>query len=157
MKQQLFFHCDKLEIPNKWGNIEIIKFQDIAYITYEKPYSIFFCLEKQKIKKILFPVSLTCIEQNFPPVFFRCNPAVIINFCYLEKISYSKNQLLMEDGESFSLSRRKVQDFKERKALLDRLAPLHESCLSCINSCHFQENIPPGISRHTRSIILTGI
>jgi DNA-binding LytR/AlgR family response regulator len=149
MKQQLFFHCKKLEIPDTSGNIKIIKFQDIVYITYNKPYSAFFYQEELETKKILFSVPLTCIEQNLPLVFFRCNPAVIINFYYLKEINYSENMLSMEDGEFFSISRRNVQDFKERKALLGRMAPLYESCLLCIDNCHFQKNIPLGISKHT--------
>jgi hypothetical protein len=42
MKQLLFFHREKIEIPNKWGDIEIVKFQDLVYITYDKPYCVFF-------------------------------------------------------------------------------------------------------------------
>jgi DNA-binding LytR/AlgR family response regulator len=147
MKQQLFFHCKKLEISNKCGDIEIIKFRDIAYIIYDKPYSTFFYLEKSEKKKILFPVSLTYIEKNLPEIFFRCNPTVIINFYYLKKISYSENQLSMEDGNSFSLSRRKVQDFRERKNILGWLMPLHEFCLSCTNNFHFQKNAPVGMAK----------
>jgi hypothetical protein len=149
MKQALFFHCEKLEIPDKWGNLEIIKFRDIVYITYDKPYSAFFYLKEPEMKKILFPVSLIGIEQNLPPVFFRCNPSVIINFYYLEKISYSENRLSMEGGKVFSLSRRNIQDFKKRKDLIGRLTPLSESCLWCTNNCHFQKNIPLGISKPT--------
>jgi hypothetical protein len=97
------------------------------------------------MKKILSLVSLIYIEQNLPQIFFRCNPSTIINFYYLEKINYSENRLLMEDGEFFSLSRRNVPNFKERKELLGQLAPLHESCLLCIDNCHFQKNELVGI------------
>jgi DNA-binding LytR/AlgR family response regulator len=125
MKKQLFFHRDseKLDIPNIQGDIEIINFRDIIYVTYDKPYCGFFYMEKAEKKKIFFQVSLVHVELNLPQVFFRCNHSTIINFRYLKTISYSSNQLSMEDGNSFSLSRRKVKDFKNRKELLDRLPP----------------------------------
>lgn len=80
------------------------------------------------------------MEQQLPIVFFRCNPTTILNLCYFKEYIYKEKLILMEDGRTFNLSRRKRCKFQAKLASLPRLSPLCNPCLVCTNACPTRES-----------------
>ncbi|MDR2131619.1 MAG: LytTR family transcriptional regulator DNA-binding domain-containing protein [Odoribacteraceae bacterium] len=140
MKTPIFHHL-KIEIHDKNGNIEMIPYNDILYMIYDKPYTLLVWMEKGKTKKKLLQISLVYMEQYLPVVFFRCNPVSILNLCYLKKYDHVERQIAMEDGKIFNISKRKHRDFRVRLASLPRLSPLCTPCLTCTNACLTKDSL----------------
>jgi DNA-binding LytR/AlgR family response regulator len=135
MKIKLYFHPLKMEVTCNSGDIEMIPYNDILYLVYDKPYTTLCYIENKKEKKNLLEISLTYMEQNLPAVFFRCNPGVIFNLCYFRKYEHHRSVIVMENGMEFPVSRRKISLFQSKKTLLPRLSPLCEPCLICSHDC----------------------
>lgn len=136
---KLRFHHQKIEIWDKTGNIEMFSYCDIMYMIYEKPYTSMICMENGKTKKIILQISLIHMLRQLPVVFFRCSPKFIINLIYFKKYIYSEKQILMKDGRMFDVSRRKWNEFQSKLALLPRLSPLCNPCLTCTNACSIKD------------------
>jgi hypothetical protein len=133
-----------MEIRDADGNIELIPYRDIMYLTYDRPYTLLVYMEREKKKKIFLQVSLRSIERSLPAVFFRCSQSSILNLCYLQEYRHPEKQAVMEDGMTVSVSRRKYPELQERLASLPRLSPLCDPCLACTNACLTKDSLCAG-------------
>jgi DNA-binding LytR/AlgR family response regulator len=139
MNTKPIFHHLKIELLHKNGDIELVPYADILYITYDKPYTTFCYMENRKERKCVLELSLTYLEQNLPEIFFRCNPGVILNLCHFRKHKHVEKVIVMENGKEFEMSRRKSHVFRSKKEQLPRLSPLCEPCLVCIHACQVRD------------------
>ena len=108
----IFFYPLKVEMSTTNGGV-IYSYEDILYITCDKPYLIVNCINGRKIH---IEDTLKNIRGQLPPMFFQCNKSTIINFHHLTE--YFKNPwvLKMSDGALIPLSYRRVTEFKRHKA-----------------------------------------
>jgi DNA-binding LytR/AlgR family response regulator len=95
-------------------------YDEIAYIICERPYSEIYCIKGGETKKYLVCISLSKIEIDLPPIFFRCNQSTIINIRFLKSFD-KKNNILFMDGAQFSLSFRNISLFKKHRKFLDKI------------------------------------
>ncbi|MDR0603352.1 MAG: LytTR family transcriptional regulator DNA-binding domain-containing protein [Bacteroidales bacterium] len=132
MSSVINFYPFKLELPISRNSTVVYKYSDIMYIKFDKPYSVFYLMDCERKKRYSVSVSMAKIERNLPRILFRCNPTTIINYCYIkEYLIHKTGILIMIDDTIITISKRKMRDFKIRKASLTRLTPLCERCHLC--------------------------
>lgn len=101
----------KITIPEQFG-FKVVNVQEVMYLTAESNYTTLIFADG---KKIVATRSLGEFEKILnDPVFYRIHKSTIINLNYLSGYSsYEGNYAEMADGELLSVSRRKMNDFRE--------------------------------------------
>lgn len=101
----------KITIPEQFG-FKVVNVQEVMYLTAESNYT---TLVFDDGKKIVATRSLGEFEKILnDPVFYRIHKSTIINLNFLSGYSsYEGNYAEMADGELLSVSRRKMNDFRE--------------------------------------------
>jgi len=134
MRREIKFYRLKMEIPFKSGEVASY-FSDLLYVKYDKPFSMFYFTGEKTV--LMAEITLKRLLDNLPEKpFFRCSRQIIINICRYRSFTVKPPLVVMEDGTEFKLSYRNITAFKRKKAGLERLSPLCESCYTCKNhSC----------------------
>jgi DNA-binding LytR/AlgR family response regulator len=126
--QNIVFHEYKLEILIN-GKTVIHPYGDILYIITEKPYCKVSCINN-KHYLLLYP--LDKFINILPDCFFQCNRSTIINLSRVIEYDCTKEmKIVMENNKSFSISRNKRNDFKEKIHSIVRLTVPFEKCFEC--------------------------
>ena len=101
----------KITIPEQFG-FKVVNVQDLMYLMAESNYT---TLVLTGGKKMVATRSLGEFEKILnDPAFYRIHKSTIINLNYLSGYSsYEGNYAEMADGELLSVSRRKMNDFRE--------------------------------------------
>ena len=128
MNSEIKFYDQNMEIPVEKGEV-VYYYGKLMYVLYKAPYCWLHFADKSKFK---VEHSLRNIMGNLPQrVFFQCNKATIINFCYYRGYNPHTRTVIMDDGEKFDLSRRRKDAFKSKKEILPRLSPPCPVCYTC--------------------------
>jgi DNA-binding LytR/AlgR family response regulator len=140
MKSKILFHDLKMQIPVGTGEVARY-YSELMYVIYDASYCRLHFADKSKYT---VEVSLQHMLDNLPEsVFFLCNRSVILNTCYYREYQLSPPMIKMDDETVFSLSRRKISEFKKMKNKLARISPpcpgcnayKNEACKSSEVSC----------------------
>lgn len=101
----------KITIPEQFG-FKVVNVQEVMYLMAESNYT---TLVFKDGKKMVATRSLGEFEKILnDPVFYRIHKSTIINLNFLSGYSsYEGNYAEMADGELLSVSRRKMNDFRE--------------------------------------------
>lgn len=101
----------KITIPEQFG-FKVVNVQEVMYLTAESNYTTLVFADG---KTIVATRSLGEFEKILnDPAFYRIHKSTIINLNFLSGYSsYEGNYAEMADGEMLSVSRRKMNDFKE--------------------------------------------
>lgn len=104
-------HIEKITIAEQFG-FRIVKVSDLMYLEADSNYTV---LHLSGLDKIVATRSLGEFEELLKgPVFFRIHKSSIINLNYLKAYSsYEGNFAELTDGTRLSISRRKVNEFRE--------------------------------------------
>ena len=121
------YYQQKMSIMDN-GSIYYLKYCEINYISYIRPYIHIFTIFD---KEILINYSLLKFITNLPDLFFTCNKSTIINIAHLK--SLCKNGtfffVLLENDKKIKVSRRKVCKIKN---LLTKIDGDFLNCEVCI-------------------------
>jgi two-component system, LytTR family, response regulator len=100
---------DKIALNNMNG-FSIVSFKDILYIQGENTYSDFKLINGSKI---LISKTLSSVEEMIDMnIFFRAHKSYIINLSHVSKyIKGDGGEVVMADGTSIAISRRRKDDF----------------------------------------------
>lgn len=110
MKTKLQFQNSKIHIPVRYG-YDAVRFSDIKYIRYDKPYSTIYCIGNAKYQ---VQVSLKYLLGYLGYKFFKCNHSTIINMNYYKKcVTQPDPMVYMEDGTAIYLSIRRKSAFRK--------------------------------------------
>ena len=99
------------------GVIEVARYyQDLMYIEFKNPY----CrLHFSEGADYFVDISLTRLLANIPDkTFFRCNRTEVINLYYYGGFNKELNEVMLEEGSIFKLSKRNIATFKKKIDLL---------------------------------------
>lgn len=109
----------KITVPEQFG-FKIISVADIMYLEADSNYTI---LHFSGLKKIVATRSLGDFEKILEgPDFFRIHKSTLINLRFLKAYSsYQGNFAELNDGTRLSISRRKIQEFKDAVSLISKL------------------------------------
>jgi len=101
----------KITVSEQFG-FRVVKVSDLMYLQADSNYTI---LHLSGLNKIVSTRSLGEFEKILePPVFFRIHKSTIINMNFLQGYSsYEGNFAELKDGTKLSISRRKLNDFRE--------------------------------------------
>jgi two-component system LytT family response regulator len=101
----------KITVSEQFG-FQIVNTSDIMYLKADSNYTI---LHLSGLKKIVATRTLGDFEKILDqPDFFRIHKSIIINFKYLKGYtSYQGNFVTLIDGSSLSISRRRLNDFRD--------------------------------------------
>jgi len=104
-------HVEKITIAEQFG-FRIVKVTDLMYLEADSNYTI---LHLSGLDKIVATRSLGEFEELLKgPVFYRIHKSTIINLNYLKAYSsYEGNFAELTDGTRLSISRRKVNEFRD--------------------------------------------
>jgi two-component system, LytTR family, response regulator len=104
-------YIEKITIAEQLG-FRMVKVSELMYLQADSNYTI---LHLSGLDKIVATRSLGEFEKMFEnPVFFRIHKSTIINMEYLKAYSsYQGNFAELTDGTRLSISRRKLNDFRE--------------------------------------------
>lgn len=110
---------EKITVPEQFG-FQIVKVCDIMYLEADSNYTI---LHFSGLSKIVATRSLGDFEKILEgPDFFRIHKSTLINLKFLKAYSsYQGNFAELTDGTRLSISRRKVQEFKEAVSHISKL------------------------------------
>jgi two-component system, LytTR family, response regulator len=110
---------EKITVPEQFG-FRIVKVTEIMYLQADSNYTI---LHFSGLNKIVATRSLSDFEKILDgPDFFRIHKSTLINLRFLNAYSsYQGNFAELTDGTRLSISRRKVQEFKEAVAHISKL------------------------------------
>jgi len=110
---------EKITVPEQFG-FRIVKVIEIMYLQADSNYTI---LHFSGLKKIVATRSLSDFEKILDgPDFFRIHKSTLVNLRFLNAYSsYQGNFAELTDGTRLSISRRKVQEFKEAVAHISKL------------------------------------
>jgi two-component system, LytTR family, response regulator len=110
---------EKITVPEQFG-FRIVKVTEIMYLQADSNYTI---LHFSGLNKIVATRSLSDFEKILDgPDFFRIHKSTLINLRFLNAYSsYQGNFAELTDGTQLSISRRKVQEFKEAVAHISKL------------------------------------
>jgi two-component system, LytTR family, response regulator len=101
----------KITVTEQFG-FRVVKVNDLMYLQADSNYTI---LHLSGLNKIVSTRSLGEFEKILEsPAFFRIHKSTIINMNYLQAYSsYEGNYAELNDGTRLSISRRKLNDFRE--------------------------------------------
>lgn len=101
----------KITVSEQFG-FQVINTSDIMYLEADSNYTI---LHLSGSKKIIATKTMGDFEKILDqPEFFRIHKSIIINLSYLKGYSsYQGNFVSLSDGTSLSISRRRLNDFRE--------------------------------------------
>jgi two-component system LytT family response regulator len=101
----------KITVAEQFG-FQLINTSDIIYLEADSNYTI---LHLSGLKKIVASKTMGDFEKILEqPDFFRIHKSIIININYLKAYSsYQGNFVELIDGTSLSISRRRLNDFRE--------------------------------------------
>jgi two-component system LytT family response regulator len=104
-------HIEKITIAEQFG-FRIVKVADLMYLEADSNYTI---LHLSGLDKIVATRSLGEFEKILEqPAFFRIHKSTIINLNFLKAYSsYEGNFAELTDGTQLSISRRRLQEFRE--------------------------------------------
>jgi two-component system LytT family response regulator len=104
-------YIEKITIVEQFG-FRILKLSELMYLQADSNYTI---LHLSGLNKIVVTRSLCDFEKLINnPMFFRIHKSTIINLNYLKAYSsYQGNFAELTDGTRLSISRRKVNEFRE--------------------------------------------
>jgi two-component system LytT family response regulator len=110
---------EKITVPEQFG-FQIVKVCEIMYLEADSNYTI---LHFSGLKKIVATRSLGDFEKILEgPDFFRIHKSTLINLHFLKAYnSYQGNFAELMDGTRLSISRRKVQEFKDAVSQISKL------------------------------------
>jgi two-component system, LytTR family, response regulator len=110
---------EKITVPEQFG-FRIVKVIEIMYLQADSNYTI---LHFSGLNKIVATRSLSDFEKILDgPDFFRIHKSTLINLRFLNAYSsYQGNFAELTDGTRLSISRRKVQEFKDAVAHISKL------------------------------------
>lgn len=128
MKTKITFHDQKIEISD--GKREVVfYYNELKYLHYDAPFCWLHFTDKSKYK---VEASLQFMEVSLPSsYFFRCNRSIILNICYYKGLILSPPSIILQDGNKFPLSRRKVDAFRSMKKNPPRIPPPCAECDAC--------------------------
>jgi two-component system LytT family response regulator len=112
-------YIEKITIVEQFG-FRILRLDDLMYLQADSNYTI---LHLSGLNKIVATRSLCDFEEMINnPMFFRIHKSTMINLNYLKAYSsYQGNFAELSDGTRLSISRRKVNEFREA---VDRFAKI---------------------------------
>jgi len=101
----------KITVSEQFG-FQLVDTSDIMYLEADSNYTI---LHLSGLKKIVATKTMGDFEKILDqPAFFRIHKSIIINLNYLKAYSsYQGNFVSLIDGTSLSISRRRLNDFRE--------------------------------------------
>ena len=101
----------KIIVTEQFG-FQLVNTSDIMYLEADSNYTI---LHLSGLKKIVATRTMGDFEKILdPPAFFRIHKSIIININYLKAYSsYQGNFVELIDGTSLSISRRRLNDFRD--------------------------------------------
>ena len=101
----------KITIAEQFG-FQMVNTSDIMYLEADSNYTI---IHLSGLKKIVASRTMGDFEKILDqPAFFRIHKSIIINLNYLKAYSsYQGNFVELNDGTSLSISRRRLNDFRE--------------------------------------------
>lgn len=104
-------HIQKLTISEQFG-FTVVNVEDIMYLQADSNYTI---IHISGLKKIVVSRTLGEFEKMLDhSMFFRIHKSTILNIMYLKGYcSYQGNYVELNDGTRLSISRRKVNEFRE--------------------------------------------
>jgi two-component system LytT family response regulator len=104
-------HIEKITIAEQFG-FRMVKVADLMYLQADSNYTI---LHLSGLDKIVATRALGEFEKLLEsPMFFRIHKSTIINMNYLKAYSsYEGNFAELTDGTKLSISRRKLNEFRE--------------------------------------------
>ena len=104
-------YIEKITIAEQFG-FRMVKVSELMYLQADSNYTI---LHLSGLDKIVATRSLGEFEKMLEnPIFFRIHKSTIINMDYLKAYSsYQGNYAELTDGTRLSISRRKLNDFRE--------------------------------------------
>jgi two-component system LytT family response regulator len=108
----------KITVSEQFG-FQIVNTADIMYLEADSNYTI---LHLSGLKKIIATRTLGDFEKILEqPEFFRIHKSILINFNFLKGYSsYQGNFVTLTDGSSLSISRRRLNDFREAVKLFTK-------------------------------------
>ncbi|HEY5510598.1 MAG TPA: LytTR family DNA-binding domain-containing protein [Prolixibacteraceae bacterium] len=106
-----FKRINKITIAEQFG-FQLVNTSDIMYLEADSNYTI---IHLSGLKKIVASRTMGDFEKILDqPDFFRIHKSIIININYLKAYSsYQGNFVELIDGTSLSISRRRLNDFRE--------------------------------------------
>ncbi len=109
--QQERTKIEKITVAEQFG-FRMVKVSDIMYLQADSNYTI---LHLSGLNKIVATRSLCDFEKILdPPAFFRIHKSAIINMNFLRAYSsYEGNFVELNDGTQLSISRRKLNEFRD--------------------------------------------
>lgn len=100
----------KLMVPTKEGMI-FLAVNEILRLQSESNYTIFYL---ENAKKILVAKTLKNFEEKLLPYnFIRIHQSHLINISHLKEIDHADNLVIMADGSSVEISKRKKKEFMD--------------------------------------------
>lgn len=101
----------KITVAEQFG-FQLVNTSDIMYLEADSNYTI---LHLSGLKKIVATRTMGDFEKILDPAtFFRIHKSIIININYLKAYSsYQGNFVALNDGTSLSISRRRLNDFRD--------------------------------------------
>ncbi len=104
-------HINKITVAEQFG-FQLVNTSDIMYLEADSNYTI---LHLSGLKKIVASRTMGDFEKILDqPDFFRIHKSIIININFLKAYSsYQGNFVELIDGTSLSISRRRLNDFRE--------------------------------------------
>jgi two-component system LytT family response regulator len=104
-------YFSKITVSEQFG-FQIINTSEIVYLEADSNYTI---IHLSGLKKIVATRTLGDFEKILTqPDFFRIHKSIIINLHFLKAYSsYQGNFVTLSDGSSLSISRRRLNDFRE--------------------------------------------
>ena len=138
MKSKILFHDQKIEIPYKNGFVAS-NYNELMYIIYEViECELHFITPKKLnnrdiIKCINVEISLEQMLNNLPnDIFFQCNRKTIINISCCKEYDWKQSTIVMDDGSTFRLSRRRLTQFKKHREKFRNILLLEPTSSSVI-------------------------
>jgi len=114
MKKNIVFHDLKMEFPAQTGKVVRIYYSELMYVSYNAPYCKLVLIDKSAYN---VESPLQYLMDNLPEyAFFQCNRSTILNLCCCRAYNLSTSMVVMENGNEFKLSRRKVKEFMTMKS-----------------------------------------
>jgi two-component system LytT family response regulator len=109
---------EKITVSEQFG-FRMVNLKDIMYLQADSNYTI---IHLSGLNKIVATRTLADFENMLsPPAFFRIHKSTIINMNFLRGYSsYEGNFAELNDGTQLSISRRKVNEFRDAVKLYSK-------------------------------------
>ena len=113
MKKTRIDYLGNYMIIEDCNSIYRVNYQELHYIIHQKPYTVIYTNQGKELY-IFYPIKN--LIKYLPLVFAQCNKSTIINMTHFKVLEKKQNKsiIVLESGISFVISKRRINDVKNK-------------------------------------------